>query len=96
MLSHHAANFGHHENCGSGDIKVLVSHMILQDHAIKNSSNVMGSSHCGGGHIMVLVCHLILLAQETKGSSKPMSRSRSRQVTILPSLVAIGTLVEEI
>ena len=49
MLSHHSANFGHHGNCGSGDIKVLVSHMILQDHAIKNSSSVMGSSHCGGG-----------------------------------------------
>ena len=38
---------------------------------------------------MILVCHVI------EGTCDVMGRSPSIQVTILPSLVSIGTLVEE-
>ena len=63
--SYHSAKFGGHQHCGSGDIVVLVCHVILQDHMIN-------------------------------GSCDFMSRSPSREVTILPSLGAIGTLIVEI
>ena len=35
MVSHHPAKFGDHGHCGSGDIMVLVCHVILQSHFTK-------------------------------------------------------------
>ena len=45
---------------------------------------------------MVLVCHVISQDHEIKGSYDFMGNSLSKQVTILPSLVAKDTLVVEI
>ena len=38
------AKFGGHRQCSSGDIIVLVFHVISQDHAIKGSCDFMGRS----------------------------------------------------
>ena len=35
-LYHHSSKLGAHRRCGSGDIMVLICHVILQDHAIKS------------------------------------------------------------
>ena len=51
-----------------------------------------GHKHCGSED-MILVCHMILQDHEIKGSSDYMGKSPPRQITILPSLVAIGTEV---
>ena len=32
---HHSAMFGGHRHCGSGEIMVLVFHVILQEYVIK-------------------------------------------------------------
>ena len=64
-VSHHLHKFCGHRYCGSGEIMVLVCHVILEEHVIKGWSNIMG-------------------------------RGKSRQVTSLPSLVAIGTVVVKI
>ena len=42
MVSHHATTFGGHEHSGSGDIMVLVFHVIFQEYGTKGSSNFMG------------------------------------------------------
>ena len=42
--SHHPATFGNYRYCGSGDIMVLVSHVISQEHMNKVWSNVMSKS----------------------------------------------------
>ena len=42
MLSDHPAKIVDHKHCGSGDIIVLVSHVILQDHLIKAPCDFMG------------------------------------------------------
>ena len=34
-LYHHSNKLGGHRRCGSGDIMVLIYHVILQDHVIK-------------------------------------------------------------
>ena len=65
MASHQLAKFGDHRHCDSGDIMILVCHMILQDHVIKWSFEFTG-------------------------------RIPSRYVTILPSLVAMGTVLVKI
>ena len=53
-----------------------------------------GCRHCVSIDIMVLVCHMTFQDHVTKGSSN-MGRSSSGLVTILASLVVIGTLVVE-
>ena len=53
-----------------------------------------GNRYCGSGN-MFLVCHVILQGYVIKGSCDFMGRNPSRQVIILPSLVAIDTLVVE-
>ena len=52
--------------------------------------------HCGNEDIMVLVSNKILLAHMIKVTSDFMGRSPSRWLTILPCLVATGTLVHDI
>ena len=37
MVSHQPDKFAGHRHCGSGDIMILVCHVILQDHLIKGS-----------------------------------------------------------
>ena len=39
---HHSAMFGGHRHCGSGDIMVLVFHVILQEYVIKRLLEFMG------------------------------------------------------
>ena len=41
-VSYNSATFGGHRHCGSGNIMVLVFHVTLQDHVIKES--------CDGAH----------------------------------------------
>ena len=43
-ISYHPANFTRHRHCSSGDIMVIVYHVILQDHVIKGSCDVMDRS----------------------------------------------------
>ena len=93
-----------HRHGGSGDIMVLVCHMILDDYVIKrvmwlngwellivshDPAKFDGQWYCGSGDIMVLVFLM-------KESGNFVGISPSRQVTILPSFVAIGTLAVEI
>ena len=35
MVSHHPVKFSGHRHCGSGDIRIFVCHVTLQDHVIK-------------------------------------------------------------
>ena len=65
MVSHHSAELGGQRQFGSGDIMVLVCHVILQDNVTKESCNFMDES--------------------------PL-----RSVTILLSLIWIGTVVLKI
>ena len=78
----------YHRYCGSGDIMVLVCHMILQDHVIKGSRHFMGRSppriakfgnhrRSDSGDIAFLVCHLILKDHTIKGSFDYMGGGRS-------------------
>ena len=55
-----------------------------------------GHRHCDSGDIMILVCRVILQDNVIKRSYDFIGRSLSRQVKILPRLVAIGTLIVEI
>ena len=48
---------------------------------------------CGSGDLMVLDCHVVLQDHVTKRSSNFIDGSHLRQVTILPSLVSISTVV---
>ena len=43
-VSHHPAKFCGQRYCGSGDIMVIVSHVILQDHVAEGWSSIMGRS----------------------------------------------------
>ena len=43
-VCHHPTTFDVNRHCGSGDIMVLVYHVILQDHVIKVLSDLMGGS----------------------------------------------------
>ena len=54
-----------------------------------------GDRHCGSGDIIILFYHEILQDHVIK-TCDSMGRRPSRQVTILISLVSIGTLVGEI
>ena len=54
-----------------------------------------GHSHCVSGDIMALGCHVTLKELVTKGSRNFMDSSPTK-VTILLTLVAIGTLEVEI
>ena len=45
---------------------------------------------------MILVCHVILQDHVTKAYSNIMGGNQSRLVTILPSLVAIDTMIKDI
>ena len=42
MASHQLAKFGGHRHYVSGDIMILGSHVISQDHRIKGSCDFMG------------------------------------------------------
>ena len=55
-----------------------------------------GHRYCVSGDIMVLVCHVISQDHMTKEWGNIMGRSPLWQVTILPNLVVIGTVVVEI
>ena len=59
------------------------------------SAKFFGDRHRGSGDIMALVCHAILQDHVNKGSSNVMGRTSSRLLTILPSLVAMSTVVVE-
>ena len=52
--------------------------------------------HFDGNDIGVLVCHVISQDHIIKGSCDFMGRSQSREVTILPNLIAISTLIVDI
>ena len=72
-VSYSLAKFGGHRHCGSENITILVSHVILQDHVIKelsldgqepiklnyHLSKFGGHRHSGCEEIMILVCHVI-------------------------------------
>ena len=74
MASQQLATFGGQRHCDSGDIMILVCHVISQDHVIKGSydffwqepikvryppAKIDGHRHSDSGDIVVLVCHVI-------------------------------------
>ena len=61
-----------------------------------HSAKVDGHGYCNSRDIMVLVCHTVLQGHVTKRLTNSKGRKHARQVTILPSLVAIVTLVWEL
>ena len=92
-LSYHSAKFYSHRDCGSGDLMVLVCHMISLNHGIKESCDFMGRSssrrviilqkfgvnrHCGKRDIMVSVCYVISQDHLIEASCDYMGRSYSR------------------
>ena len=99
--------FGSYRHCGSRDIMTVVCHVILQDQLIQGSCHFMGVPTYGShttakldGHthhcnrdIKRSVCHVISPDHLTKRYSNIIGRSPCRLVTILPSLVVIGTVV---
>ena len=44
MANHYSTKHGDHRHCGSGEIMVLVSHVISQDLVIEGSSDFMGEN----------------------------------------------------
>ena len=46
-VSHHLTKFGSHRYCGSGDLMILVCHVIFQDHVIKGSRYFWVGAHQG-------------------------------------------------
>ena len=69
MVGHYPAKFGSHGHSDSGDIAVLVCHVISQGHVTKgdqepikvnyNLAKSGGHRHCGSGN-MTLVSHVFL------------------------------------
>ena len=45
MLSHHPDRFGDHRHCVSGDVTVLVFHMISEDHQKGHVTLFVGVCH---------------------------------------------------
>ena len=43
-VGYYLAKFGDHRHSDGGDIVVLVSHMISEDHVIKGSCDIIGRS----------------------------------------------------
>ena len=87
---------------------LLVCHVILQDHMIKEYSNIMGENSSwqipnlpclvaiGTVKVkMILVCHMILQEHMIKGSCDFIDRSPSKYFIILLNLVTIDTLIVE-
>ena len=74
---------------GSGDITILVCHIMKQDHVAKWSSNLIGESlkvrhhpnrfdghkHCGIGDIVMVVCHVTLQNHMIKALYEFMAKS---------------------
>ena len=46
-VSYHPAKFGGHQQCGSGDIMILVCHVISYGHVIKGLCDLIGRSPIG-------------------------------------------------
>ena len=73
MVIHYPAKFGGDKHRGSGDIMVLICHVISQDLLTEGASNIPrspfkvshhpakfgGHRRCSIGDVMVLVCHVI-------------------------------------
>ena len=91
---------------------VLLCHVTFQDHVIKALNDLIvrmeplkichhlskfgDNARYGSGDIIVLTYHVIPQDHEMQGLCDFIGRNLSGQVTVLPSLVAIGTLVVEI
>ena len=108
-LCHHPAKFGGHRHCSRGDIMVLVCLVISQDHIIRgscyfqvgahqgyHSAKFLGHRHSVNGVIMVFFCHMTFQYHLITVLNDVMIRSPLRYVSILPSLVAIDTVVLKI
>ena len=108
-MSYNPVNFVGHKHCGSEDGFSLSRGLAIQhDQRVEllfgckpltisqHPAKFGDRRHCGSEDIMVLVCHVILQGHVIKASNDCMGRRSSRQVTILPSLVALGILVVDI
>ena len=75
MVYYHSTKFGGHRHCSSEDIKVLVCHVISQDHLIKGHLTLWeratlklsyhpakfgGHSLSGNRVTVVFICHVTL------------------------------------
>ena len=112
MASHMLAKFGGHRNCGNGDIIILDYHVISKTwwskhqvtlwagaHQVKLLSypgKFGGNKNCRSEEIVVLICRAILQDHVIKWSCDFLDRRPSREITILPSLLATDTVVMKI
>ena len=83
MMNHHATKIGGHRHCGSGDIMILVCHMILQDHVIKCCSSLWleaskgKSAYCYGAIIRTeIACNKKIYYKSILNSVYPRSRTQ--------------------
>ena len=83
MINHHATKIGGHRHCGSGDIMILVCHMILQDHVIKCCSSLWleaskgKSAYCYGAIIRTeIACNKKICYESILNSVYPRSRTQ--------------------
>ena len=75
---------------------VIVAIVVLVCHVIWQDTKFGGHRHSGSGDVIVFVYHVILQDHLIKALCDFMVWSPSRQVTTLPSLGPIGTVVVEI
>ena len=92
MVSHHPAKFGGHGHFDSGNITVLVCHVILQGNVIKelslyglepfvvnhHPSKFGGHGYYGSGDMMVSFCHINLGDDLTKDLGNFMDKNLTR------------------
>ena len=97
-----------YRHCGWGDITLLVSHKIWEDHVIKvtlwagaykvsqHHVKFGGHKHIASREINVFVYHVTLQDHVIKPLCGFLVWSTLRYVTTLPSVVAIGSVVVKI
>ena len=103
-MSHY---LGDHRSSTRGDIKYLTYHVTLQNYVIDGPSNFMSGSSSwyittlpnlvaiGIVKLEIFVCHVISPDHMIKGSCDFKGRRLSGSLSILSSVVVIGTLVVE-
>ena len=94
--------FGHQTHCDSGDLMFLICHLTSRYHMFNELREFMGGSptifrgHCSSasGEMMYFICHVNSQDHVIEGCDF-MGESSSLYVSILPGLVAIGSVVVE-
>ena len=101
IVCNHPTKFGCRSHCYR-DVTYFIPHMIWQDHVNKEYCDFIltllfsGIRPCGSRGVRDLIFHMTLQDHAIKGPWEFMEERSSLYILILPSLVAIGTVVVEI